>query len=378
MNEKKIIEFLSQDRTRLKLCIEEKILIINDLDNFDKYTCEFDKDKKVHNRLVSSIKKIDGNNYECIINDNKIKLLLTSMYADDIIITLDKTKTDKNDDLDKRLGLLENKINKDGKYIPIKIIDRQHNKITKLDKEMTDKIQEYLIKIKDEIYLEITEDMQFLKNIERKHVYTNSYYFSIENKYVKYNPSYLIDIDSKSSLWIVDLLILYKLNIAFSKSFKDRLLINKDLKNINPIQYNYLDELHTRKEKEPTYFYNCPYSTIDMKRVLNVKDNINFEWLFNALYELTYYTYILNSLSQSGWHAIEYKNIYNSHIKCSYEPKYQYKYEAKICVTINDNIFDILSGINITDDMMKYAWHMKNIMANYEKNISIIFFKYNI
>jgi hypothetical protein len=69
------------------------------------------------------------------------------------------------------------------------------------------------------------------------------------------------------------------------------------------------------------------------KRELNIElENANFEWLFNALYDLHITRILLNSLSLSGWHAIEYQNICDFYIKCKYKPKEQYKFEAKIYV----------------------------------------------
>jgi hypothetical protein len=365
------------------------------MDNFNKYVCEYDRGDKVkYNRLLASLGGKDTNEYICEINEDRIKMVLKCEYGEDIEITLNKVKIDKKDDLDKRLGILERKISGEGKNIRIKMFLKRADSITKLDWKMMDQIEGYLKKMSDRDLKEISTDMEFVKNVKRNGI--DNYYYSLENVYIKsYQPYYLKNVDYRTSIWNVDLTINRKLNNILSRKLMERIKqSNKDFK-IEPnreSEYEKIeDQYHKCKSTCPLHFYyyaNDLYSYSE-KRALNCLKHINtginsgsvktFGIVYEIMYDLTYHTLILNSLSEDGWHAIEYTSAYNPYIKCRYEPQKRYRYEGKLCIQILDEIYDYMTGSRITEELVRTLWHQTNSDDNLEGiKWNILYFKTEI
>lgn len=212
---------------------------------------------------------------------------------------------------------------------------------------------------------------------------------------LKFQAYHLQNIDFGSSIWNIDLTINFKLNNALSKS---KPLVQEDrIRSSNPdfkfkppltdlINLYENEKIALSKKSNPVFLHFT--ADRSARRALNSFGDIHkssidenkLDITYKILYDLIYFTFLLNALSLDGWHAIDFTYPYNPFVRCSYEPSRQYRFEAKLCFHFNDIIFDYLTGSIITDDMMKHIWHMTDACYSQSRHSvwQIFYFKFNV
>lgn len=383
MADLKTIEFLSNNKRRLRLVIEKKITITN-LDSYDRYIGEFDVENKIkYKRLIASIENKDGNKYSCEIGDEKIDMILSNEYAEDIKFHLLLTKTEKKDKIENRLDVMMDRIKNDGKFVRIKIMifDGVTNP-TPLDLKTLELMDNYLKVAKNKYYTEITTNPEYIKSTRNNN--KDWFNYSITNSQMSYyGPR---NVEPRTSAWNVIFTIHYKLNQLLSSPLQERLKINEKFKMKSFGVEDRTNFIATERNKNPIYFH-CDLadsqSYLRNGRVSSDKPLYDFYRIYMLLFELQYYEYILNGLSYKGIHAKKFVNPHREFIEYRADTCDRYKYELKLCSRLPsiydcDILYEIITGKIIQDNELEYVWYSSKIIeGDNNQKYQIIGFKYN-